>query len=140
MASPAIAFAAAKEAALRGSTALQTAMGGQTRLYTEVPTNAPLPYVVISEDEVTDLSDGCGEAHSIVATIRWWAKAIGTTPGAEVARRIGSAVIEALNIELAITGHKTVLVAMELPESYRTDPDGSSVGAVALRYETTALA
>lgn len=141
MASPARAFKTAQEAALRGSSALATAMGGTVRLYTEVPTNAPLPYIVIGQDEIDDVSvDGCGGAHTITSTVQWWTKIVGTTKGAEAARQIGDAVIAALFTELSITGHVTVLVDMEERESYATDPDQSSRGRVAFRYETTALA
>ena len=140
MSSPAKPFKAAQEAALRGSSALATAMGGTVRLYTEVPTDAILPYVVIGQDEIDDLSEGCGEAHSIVSTVQWWTKMVGAAKGSDAARSMGVAIIAALNTELAITGHVTVLVAMEERESYGTDPDRSSRGRVAFRYETTATA
>lgn len=139
MPSPAGPFKTAQDAALRNSSALASAMGGAVRLYTEVPENAPLPYAVIGQDEIDDLSDGCGEAHSIVSTVQWWAaKKQGAAKGSDVVRDMGAAIIAALNTELTITGHTTVLAIMETPETYATDPDGSSRGRCALRYETTA--
>lgn len=139
MTSPAKPFRVAQEAALRASEALKTAMGGQVRLYTEVPTNAVLPYVVIGEDEIDDLSEACGEAHSIVATVQWWTKTVNGEPGSVVAREMGAAIVEALLGPLMIEGHATVLWEMDQPERYATDPDHSSRGRVAIRYETTAL-
>ncbi len=143
MPSPALPFKAAEEAALRASAALKTAMGvtgaNPVRLYTEVPKNAPLPYAVIGQHEIDDLSSGCGEAHSIVSTVQWWTKDVGPTKGSDAVRKQGAAIIAALFVELSIAGHATVLVEMEDPERYATDPDQSSRGLVAFRYETTAL-
>lgn len=134
MGSPAEPFRAAEEAALRASAALQAAMGGdRVRYYTEVPANAPLPYVVGGQHEIADDSGGCGRAHTIVSTLRWF----GT--GADLVRKMGDAIIDALFVELAIAGHETILVEMETPEAYRTEPDGSSSGLVGFRYETSAL-
>lgn len=139
MPSPAGPFKTAQEAALRASAALSTAMGGTVRIYTEVPTNAPLPYVLIGQDEIDDLSEGCGEAHSIVSTVQWWARLVGATKGADTVRAMGAAIVAALNTDsLTITGHTVDLAIMETAERYATDPDQSSRGRVAIRYETTA--
>ena len=141
MASPALPFKVSEETALRNSAGLKTAMGtNPVRLYVEVPKNAPLPYVVVGQHEIDDLTSGCGEAHSIVSTVQWWTKDVGNKKGSEAVRLQGAAIIAALFAELAIDGHETVLVEMEEPESYGTDPDQSSRGRVAFRYETTALA
>jgi hypothetical protein len=138
MSSPAQPFRAAQEAALRASSALAQAMGGQIRIYAEVPQSAPLPYVVIGQDEIDDLSEDCGEVHSIVSTVQWWAKLTGAVKGADTVRAMGAAIVGALKTDLAITGHDVVLAIMEIPERYATDPDQSSRGLVAFRYETTA--
>jgi hypothetical protein len=140
MDSPAAPFKLAEEAALRGSVALQTAMGlSLPRIYYEVPENAPLPYVALGDHEVDDDSDGCGEAHTIVTTVKWWTKIIGEVKGSDAARQMGAAIILALLRQLAIEGHVTVLWEMEVPERYGTDPDQSTWGRVTFRYETTAL-
>lgn len=141
MPSPALSFKVAEETALRTSTALRAAMGvGEVRLYVEVPKNAPLPYVVLGQHEIDDLSTDCGAAHSIISTVQWWTKDVAGKKGSEAVRLQGAAIIAALNVELVIAGHDTVLVEMEEPESYGTDPDQSSRGRVAFRYETTSLA
>lgn len=140
MNSPAVPFKLAEEAALRGSVALRTAMGlSLARIYYEAPENAPLPYVVLGDHEISDDSDGCGDAHTIISTVRWWTKIVGDMKGSDVARQMGAAIIAALLRELAIEGHVTVLWEMEVPETYGTDPDQSSRGRVTFRYETTAL-
>jgi hypothetical protein len=140
MPSPAIPFKLAEEAALRASLSLKTAMGlDAPRLYTEVPVGAPLPYVVIGQHEIQDDSDGCGEAHSIVSTIQWWTKIVAGVKGSDVVRQMGAAIIAAVFPDLEIEGHVIVLAEMETPETYGTDPDQSSRGRVAFRYETTAL-
>lgn len=141
MSSPALPFKISEECALRASAALRTAMGvPQVRLYTEVPKNAPLPYAVIGQHEINDLSEECGDAHSIVSTVQWWTKDVGETKGSEAVRRQGAAIIAALKARLVIAGHETVMVVMEEPETYGTDPDQSSRGRIVFRYETNALA
>jgi len=140
MASPALPFKVAEEQALRNSAALLAAMGlERVRIYTEVPDNAPLPYVVLGAHEIDDESDGCGEAHSIVSTVQWWTKIVGEVKGSETVRLMGDAIVAALFVPLAIAGHATVLWEMEEPATYGTDPDQSSRGRVVFRYETTAL-
>lgn len=139
MPSPAAPFKAAQIAALRASTTLVSVMGGPPiKVYTDVPANAVPPYITVDQDEIDDLSDGCGEAHSIVSTVQWWANPVGAVKGSVTVRAMGAAIIAALNTELTIAGHETVLAIMEVPERYSTDADGSSRGLVAFRYETTA--
>lgn len=141
MPSPAIPFKAAEDQALRASGALTAAMGLEAvRIYTEVPKNAPLPYVVLGAHEITDLSEDCGGAHSIISTVQWWTKDVGETKGSVVVRQMGGAIIAALFVEMPIAGYATVMVEMEEPETYGTDPDQSSRGRAAFRYETTTLA
>lgn len=140
MPSPAGPFKAAQEIALRASIALATAMGGTVRLHTEVPADAPMPYVVVGQDEIDDLTEeDCGEAHSIVSTVQWWARLTGAVKGSDTVRAMGAAIIAALNTDtLNIEGHDITLAIMETPERYGTDPDQSSRGLVAIRYETAA--
>ena len=141
MPSPALPFKSSEEAALRASAGLKAAMGLTiVRVYIEVPTNAPLPYVVVGAHEIDDLTDDCGAAHSIVSTVQWWTKAVGDFEGSDAVRKQGDAIADALFRPLDIPGHATVLWEMEEPARYGTDPDGSSRGRVVFRYETTALA
>ena len=139
MNSPALPFKIALETALRACLPLKAAMGGTVRIYTEVPQNAPLPYVVLGADEITGDHDPCGDQHEIVSTVQWWAKEVAGEPGSLVVRKMGCAIIGAMLAELPIVGHSTDLWEMETPETYGTDPDGSSRGRMAARYETSAL-
>lgn len=141
MSSPAAPFTDAMEAALLASDALALAMGGNAVVLREVPTNQPTPYVVIGQDEVDQTLDGdddCGPTHSIVATVTWWASKKGSVLGSSLARQIGAAVIDVLRGGFEIEGHALVLAVMETPERYSTDPDRSTKGLCAYRYETAA--
>lgn len=138
MPSPADPFKIAQEAALRASAALATAMGGTVRIYTEVPTNAPLPYVVLGDDQVLlDTSSDCADEAEIFSTVGLWARKTPPDKGAQ-ARAMGSAVVDALNIELTITGW-TVDLAESQSESYSTDPDQSTKGVLVFRYLLTEI-
>ena len=122
----AVVFPVAQEAALRASSSLQTAMGGQTRLYTTLPEDAPLPYVVIGEDQFETDDDGiCAGRGAIHATVNIWTKP--DPPSNAQARAIGAAVKAVLADDLALDGHEIVEWFIEL-ETYSTDPDGSSRG------------
>lgn len=136
MRSPAAPYLAAVDAALRTSSALVAAMVGAARIYTEVPTNAPLPYVVIGRDEIQleDLGD-CGSEAEVTSVIGVWSRTDPPDKGAQ-ARAIGKAIIAALNVELAIAGWDVDLWKVE-SERYSTDPDQSTKGIIELRYLLT---
>lgn len=142
MANPALAYKTAEEAALRARPDLAAAMGLQlVRLYVEVPENAPLPYVVYGQHEVqTDDYGECGQAHEVVTTVQWWTGDVGQVKGSDVVRMMGAEIFAALMGDMAIDGFATVLVEQEVPETYSTDPDGSSRGRVVVRREITSLA
>lgn len=136
MASPAGAFHTAQEAALRASVALATAMGGQVRLYTEVPDNAPLPYIVIGSDQVIlDASSDCADEAEIVSTVQWWTRKSPLDHGAQ-ARAMGSAIITALNIAMTVTGWDVIEFLCQ-SEEYNTDPDRSTRGRAVFEYQLT---
>lgn len=141
MAKPALAYKQAEEATLRARPDLAIAMGlAQVRLYVEVPQNAPLPYVVYGQHEVdTDDFGDCGQAHQVVSTVQWWTGDVGEIKGSDVVRLMGSEIFAALMGEMTIAGYATVLVEQEVPETYGTDPDGSSRGRVVVRREITPL-
>lgn len=138
MPSPATAFKAAQEAALRGSADLKTAMGLATaRIYTEAPTNAPVPYVVIGLDQVLiEQNEGCADEAEIFATVSWWSRVSPLDKGAQ-ARAMGEAIVDALNLQLTITGW-TVDVWELQQERYVTDPDQSTHGLAEFHYQLTA--
>ena len=134
MSSPAAAYHSAQDAALRASADLATAMG-TIRLYTEVPPNAPLPYVVLGQDQVLIENDDCADEAEVISTINIWSRVKPLDKGAQ-ARAIGSAVIGALNLQLTVTGWDVDVWEVQ-SESYSTDPDQSSHGVLVLRHLLT---
>jgi hypothetical protein len=136
MPSPAAPYKLAQEAALRASADLATAMGGTVRLYTEVPANAPLPYVVIGNDDLQQEPPGdCAIEAEITANIGIWSRKAPLDKGAQ-ARAIGAAIIAALNAQLTITGWDVDLWEVT-SERYSTDPDQSTHGIIELHYLLT---
>lgn len=133
------AFAAAEEAALRGSAALEVAMG-TVRIYAgPVPENAPLPFVIIGEHQVLEddaADDDCALGAEIFSTIH--VHTLPEAPQNTQARRIVRAVKDALNVALALDGHQVDVHAHEGTQ-FITDPDQSTHAIVRNRYETTPL-
>lgn len=135
MPSPAAPFKTAQEAALRTSNAVQTAMDGTTRLYTEVPADAILPYGVLGNDQVLLDTSGCAGEAEIFSTVTIWSRKKTLDKGAQ-ARAIGAAVIDALNLQLTVTGW--IVDDWELQsEHYVTDPDQSTKGVLVFHYLLT---
>jgi hypothetical protein len=134
--SPAGAFKTAQEAALRASADLKTAMGLTiARIYTEVPANAPLPYVLIGQDQVLLDDEGCATEAEIFSTVGLWSRASPLDKG-DQARAIGDAIIAALAVELTIVGWDVDLALMQ-SETYATDPDQSTHGTLVFHYLLT---
>lgn len=137
MGSPAQPFKVAQEAALRASSDLTTAMGGKVRIYTEVPPNAPLPYIVIGGDQIILENDVCADEAEIFSTVNLWSRTNPLDHGVQ-ARAIGSEVITALNQQLNLSGW-TVDEWTVQSERYVTDPDGSSHGIITFQYLITEI-
>jgi hypothetical protein len=135
MADLAAGFHAAQETALRGSAALKTAMGlPSARIYTVVPKDVLLPYVLIGEDQVLYDQSGCAGEGEIFATVNWWSKP--TVPDVTQSRAMGAAILTALVGALTISGHD--VDEYELQDmTYATDPDGSTHGRAIFHYLTT---
>lgn len=127
-------FKQAVDAALRGSTALAAA-GPRVAIYTEVPANAPLPYLVIGDDQVLPDTTGCAAEAEMFTTISWWARPSPPDRGGQ-ARALGAAIFLALNARLDVAGW--TLDAWECQsERYSTDPDQSTHGVAVFRYLAT---
>lgn len=136
MPSPAQPFKTAQEVALRASAALASAMGGSVRIYTEVPPNAPLPYVVIGNDDIQQEPPGdCATEAEVTSTIGVWSRTSPLDKGAQ-ARAIGAAIIDALNAQLTVTGWDVDLWELQ-SEQYSTDPDQSTKGVLVFHYLLT---
>lgn len=125
-------FHAAQEALIRGSDPVKTALGGTMRLYTVVPQNAPLPYIVIGEDQILDDSDDCQDGSEIIATVHVWSKS--EPPEANVVR-VTAGRLRALLKTLTLAGHDVVEREFE-DLRVVTDPDGSTHGTLTVRYLT----
>lgn len=136
MPSPAAAFKAAQDAALRASGALTAAMAtGGKGILTEVPTNQPPPYVVTGDDQVLLNTAGCAADAEIFATVSWWSLKSPRDRGAQ-ARAMGAAIIDALNAQLTLTGWDVDEWELQ-DERYSTDPDQSTHGIATFHYLLT---
>lgn len=124
-----------QEAALRASgPLLAAATWTQPRIYRVIPTNAPLPYIKLGEDQVIDDSDECQGGSETISTVHVWSKP--ETPQAMEGRRIAAAIRQELSADLEIPGHDLVL-AIFVSKSFTTDPDDSTHAILTFRYLTT---
>lgn len=134
---PGEAFHTAQDAALRGSAALAALWpGGVARIYSVVPQNAPLPYILTGGDQIIEESTECGSGSEINALVHIWTRP--DPPDVQLGRKMAGAVRDALAPDLAIAGFDTVL-ALFVETRHLTDPDGSSHAVMAFRYSVTAL-
>lgn len=142
MHSPAGPFKVSQEAALRASSALAVIMSAPSpqpvsRIYTEVPINAAMPYIVLGDDQVLLENYICANQAEIYSTVHLWSMTSPLDKGAQ-ARAMGSEIIGILNQALALDGW--VIDEWELEsERYVTDPDGSTHGFIAFHYQLTQL-
>lgn len=137
MRSPLPAFRTAMETALRGSAALATAMGGTVRLYgTAVPANAPLPYVVVTHIQATELFDGlCAAEPVITLTLDFWCRPSPADKGVQ-GGAIGDALLTALDTELTMAGWDVDEHQCSSLSDYQ-DPDQSTHSTLVIEYLLT---
>jgi len=134
VADPAVAYHAAQDAALRGSTEFAALFpGGVARIYTVVPQNAPLPFARIGDDQILEDSDECIDASEIVSQVHIWTNP--DPPDVQLGRRMAGLVRELL-VGLTIPGFDVVL-AQFTDTRHLTDPDGSSHAVLGFRYFVT---
>jgi Protein of unknown function (DUF3168) len=132
---PAAAFHTAQDTTLRGSAELAALFpDGVARIYSVVPQNAPLPFVVIGEDQILEDSDECVSASEIFANVHVWTKP--DPPQVQLGRRIAGVVRDLLSAAFPVTGFDTVLAEF-VDTRHLTDPDGSSHAVLGFRYLTT---
>jgi hypothetical protein len=125
----------AVEAALRVSTALEAAMGTM-RLYTVVPANAILPYIVIGDDQLIGDDTDCADGAEAFVTVNVWTKP--NPPQGQTCRTICDLIRDILNAPLDVDGHEVVDWQFE-GMNFITDPDQSSHGIARFRYLITEL-
>jgi hypothetical protein len=138
MPSPAAAFHAAEEAALRGSAALQQAMGApaEPRIYVEVPAGVSLPYVVRGQHQVLIENDDCAAEAEVFATVTLWSRKKGALDQGVQARAMGAAIVDVLNVQLTLDGWDVDEWELQ-SETYSTDPDQSTKGVLVFHYLLT---
>lgn len=120
MSQPAVITQQNVDAALRGDTALRALFpSGTVRLYDLPPTNAPVPYLVIGEDDFTDLSGEDVSISGVAATVHIWSRT--DPPGKVEAKRIGQRV-EAILVGLA-TDEGAIRTAWLIAARYLADTD-----------------
>lgn len=130
MSDPSVAIQNAVEATLRADTAVKAEFGGTTRLYTMVaPVGAPLPHIIIGDDQIIGDDTECGSADDIVVTVHVFARS--DTPAATrlKAKAISGAVRTALNVELSASGLRVIDWNFE-GARHPAEPDGLTAHSV----------
>lgn len=123
---------AAREAALLASTALAAAMGQvEAEVFTVVPTNAPLPYIVIGDDQLLGDDTECADGAECFCTTHVFTKP--NPPEGQTCRAITDLVRDILNAPLDVDGHEVVVWEVESVQ-FLTDPGGTTHGIVRHRY------
>lgn len=139
MSDPSEPFLDALEATLRGSTGLATAMGlAAPRIYTERPTDAAMPYVLIGDDQVIGEDNGCADDSEIFATLHVYARTDATLKGSRRARRIAGVLRSLLKDGFDIDGHRIVVPEFQ-DHRPLTDPNGSTHVVMTFRYQTSPI-
>ena len=101
------------------------------RVYDNVPRTAALPYLTIGDDQLLDVSDGNGRRAEIFATVNAWAEG----PDRVEVKQVASAVVDALEADLTITGWRCK-VATHVTTRYPREPDGVTARAIIeFRYQ-----
>lgn len=132
MSSPAAAFHAAQDAALRASSALATAMGISAVPLVEVLPNQVPPYVVGGQYQILVENHPCADQAEIFSTVTWWSRTAVRDHGAQ-ARAMGAAVIAALNTALNVAGWYVVDWELQ-SEDYATQADQTTRGQAVFHY------
>lgn len=136
-ASPAAPLRAAAEAALRASAALRAAMVlDAARIYTEVPANALLPYVVLGQVDGTLDRSGCAAEGEFALTVTLWSRTDKLDKGAQ-AHAMGGAVIDALAADLGVAGWDVIARDDDISEAYAGQADQSTRGVLVFQYLLT---
>lgn len=136
MSDPALALQNAVEAALRGSPALATAMGGNVRLYPlAAPDGAPFPHLTIGEDQIVGDETECAASSEVYVTVHAWSRVESDVSASRgQAKAIAGAVRAALNVSLTVAGFEVIDWRFE-DARHLTDPDRRTAHTVlTLRY------
>lgn len=118
MSDPSLALQAAIVGALKADSGLLALVG--TRVYDEVPVSPAFPYVTLGPVQVLPDKADCIDGVEIFPQIDAWSR----TRGSPEAKRIGAAIVAALDDQdLTVSG--SLVVVFELQSiNYLRDPDG----------------
>lgn len=135
MAALAAPLAVAIEATLRASPSLAAAMS-VVRLYTVVPVNAPLPYVIVGENQIVGDDIECAEGAEAFVVIHVHAHP--NPPSIDSPNQIADAVRATLTAPFILPEHEVVEWQFDgmIPT---IDPDGSSHIRLTFRYLLTEI-
>lgn len=122
-------------AALNASAALAAAMGGAVRAYDSVPPSPQFPYLHISESQIIDDGNACGDdLFEVFATIHIWSRATGFVE----TKKITAEVREVLKALFAVSGFTMRVAKFENAFCF-TDADGVTTHGIAVfKYLITA--
>lgn len=126
MSDPALALQDGIETALRASAALKSAMGlAVVRLYTlSAPVGAPLPHIVIGDDQIIDDATECLDSSEVFTTIHVFARVDADVAASRrQAKSIAGVIRAVLQSTLTVTGFSLVQQDFETTR-HTTDPDG----------------
>lgn len=130
MIDPALPLQASIKAALNASAALDDSVVGGVQVYDRVPAGTVPPYVHIRAMQVIDDGNSCSDGAEVIVDIDVWSEAVGQVE----AKKIGKAVVDALDTELQVNGYRTV-VGLAQSANYTTESDGLTTrGALQFRY------
>lgn len=126
---PSFALQAAIVGALSVNAPLRALISTPARVYDDVPSSAPFPYVTLGHGTLGawDTSSDQGHAHTLL--INAWSR----QGGRKEAKAILSAIYDVLhNAPLTLSGNRLVLLRFEFADIFR-DADGETMHGVA-RY------
>lgn len=128
---PALALQNAVEAALRGSAALASAMGGVVRVYpVAAPDNGVFPHLTIGEDQINDDETECLASSEAFTTVHVWSRVEDdVTASRAEAKRIAGIVRGLISRDIEVEGFVVVERQFQTAR-HLTDPDKRTAHSV----------
>jgi hypothetical protein len=120
MTSPILALRAAIRARLVAAADLVAWLGGE-RVWDQPPQGTSPPYIVFAEAEARDWNDGSTVGHRHAATLIAWSQQAGDAEALGLVERAAELLDEA---DLALDGHRLVLLRVTAREAWRPDRQG----------------
>lgn len=105
---------------------LATLLGGQPRVYDDVPQGSDFPYLTLGQSIARDWSTGTEEGNEHILTLHVWSKAKGKKEAHEIMGAVRTLLHEQA---LSLPGHRLINLRHEFSEA-RRDPDGETVHGI----------